>query len=62
MLGMKFRASTADRIEAAFAAAVALGDYGAAEGWIATARYVADRDAHRRQVRRERVIRIGASR
>jgi hypothetical protein len=59
---MKPRASTADRIEAAFAAAVASGDYDAAEGWLATARYVADRDASRRPSRRERVIRIRAAR
>ena len=59
---MKLRASTGDRIEAAFAAAVASGDYAAAEGWLATARYVADRDASQKPPRRERVIRIRAAR
>ena len=62
MGSMKLRASTAERIEAAFAAAVASGDYAAAEGWLATARYVADREAARGRLRRERVIRVRAAR
>jgi hypothetical protein len=49
---VKFRASTLDRVATAYAEAVAAGDLDAAEGWFATARYVAEREADRRGVRR----------
>ena len=52
--GMSLRTSTMDRIEASFADAVASGDFEAAEGWMATARYVEWRNADRRQVAAER--------
>ncbi len=41
------RASTLDRVVSAYAEAVANGDLEAAEGWIVTASYVADREAYR---------------
>lgn len=49
---MKLRASTLDRVATAYAEAVATGDLDAAEGWFATARYVADREAGRKEARR----------
>ncbi|MEO8477654.1 MAG: hypothetical protein ABI572_11485 [Actinomycetota bacterium] len=49
---MKFRASTLDRVATAYAEAVAAGDLEAAEGWFATARYVADREAERERAPR----------
>jgi hypothetical protein len=49
MEGVKLRASTLDLIEKAFAEAVASGDYEAAEGWLTTARYVAEREVARRR-------------
>jgi hypothetical protein len=45
---VKLRPTTLDRIATAYAEAVAAGDLDAAEGWFATARYVADREADRR--------------
>jgi hypothetical protein len=48
---VKLRASTLDRIAKAYAEAVAAGDLDAAEGWFATARYVADREADRQGAR-----------
>jgi hypothetical protein len=45
---VKLRNTTLGRIEQAFAAAVAAGDYEAAEGWLATALFVADRQADRK--------------
>lgn len=48
--GMNLRPSTLDRIASSFADAVASGDYEAAEGWMATARYVERRKADRRAV------------
>ncbi len=41
--------STPERLEVAFAEAVASGDIEAAQGWLATARYVHERDAERRE-------------
>ena len=37
---MSLRPSTLDRVAGSFAEAVAAGDFEAAEGWLATARYV----------------------
>lgn len=51
---MSLRISTLDRIAGSFADAVAVGDFEAAEGWLATARYVARREADRRPVVLER--------
>jgi len=45
--GVKLRTSTLDRVATAYAEAVAAGDLDAAEGWFATARYVAEREADR---------------
>ena len=50
--GVKLRASTLDRVATAYAEAVAAGDLDAAEGWFATARYVAEREPDRRGARR----------
>jgi hypothetical protein len=44
---VKLRASTLDRIAAAYAEAVAIGDFESAEGWLATASFVAEREAER---------------
>ena len=49
---MKLRASTLDRVAKAYAESVAAGDLEAAEGWFATARYVAQREADRKSARR----------
>jgi hypothetical protein len=49
---VKHRNTTLDRIERAFAEAVAAGDHEAAEGWVATALFVADRQADRRPERK----------
>ena len=46
---VKLRRSTLDRIATAYAEAVAAGDFDAAEGWIATAAFAADRQGDRRQ-------------
>jgi hypothetical protein len=43
--GMKRRASTLDRIGIAYAEAVASGDLESAEGWLATAAFVAERES-----------------
>lgn len=51
---MKLRTPTLDRIAQAFADAVAEGDDEAAEGWIATALYVADRETDRRGLTQRR--------
>jgi hypothetical protein len=48
---VKLRASTLDRVATAYAEAVADGDLDAAEGWFATARYVAQREADRQGAR-----------
>jgi hypothetical protein len=48
---VKLRPSTLDRVATAYAEAVAAGDLEAAEGWFATARYVAERDADRQGAR-----------
>jgi hypothetical protein len=53
-LAMKRRASTLDRIGIAYAEAVASGDLESAEGWLATAAFVAEREA-----RRDRRPRVG---
>jgi hypothetical protein len=45
---VKLRTSTLDRVAKAYAEAVAAGDLDAAEGWFATARYVAEREADRK--------------
>ena len=57
---MRLRPSTSERLEAAFAEAAARGDFEAAEGWLATARYVSERDAARetRDVQRETRLRL----
>ena len=47
---MSLRISTLDRIAGSFADAVAAGDFEAAEGWLATARYVERRETDRRAV------------
>ena len=47
MTDVKLRTSTLDRVATAYAEAVAAGDLDAAEGWFATARYVAEREADR---------------
>jgi hypothetical protein len=47
--GMNLRTSTLDRIAGSFADAIASGDFEAAEGWMATARYVERRQADMRQ-------------
>jgi hypothetical protein len=47
---MNLRPSTLDRIAGSFAEAVAAGDYEAAEGWLATARYVERRQTEARPV------------
>ena len=44
---VKLRASTLDRIATAYAEAVASGDFESAEGWLATASFVAEREAER---------------
>lgn len=46
---MRSRRTTLDRIATAYADAVAIGDFEAAEGWLATASFVAARqeDGHR---------------
>jgi len=49
---VKLRTSTLDRVATAYAEAVAAGDLDAAEGWFATARYVAAREADREGSRR----------
>ncbi len=46
---MQLRPSTLDRIAGSFADAVAAGDFEAAEGWLATARYVERRESDRRR-------------
>jgi len=51
---MGLRISTLDRIAGSFADAVAAGDFEAAEGWLATARYVERRETDRRPVAVER--------
>jgi hypothetical protein len=51
---MQLRPSTLDRIAGSFADAVAVGDFEAAEGWLATARYVARREADRRPTAADR--------
>jgi hypothetical protein len=45
---------TLDRIAGSFADAVAAGDFEAAEGWLATARYAERREADRLRTRAER--------
>lgn len=52
---VKLRASTTDRIEKAFAQAIEAGDFEAAQGWLTTARYVAEREDLRRKPSRARV-------
>lgn len=49
---VKLRTPTLDLVATAYAEAVAIGDLDAAEGWFATARYVAERDADRQSSRR----------
>ena len=49
---MKLRTPTLDLVATAYAEAVATGDLDAAEGWFATARYVAEREADRQGSRR----------
>jgi hypothetical protein len=49
---VKLRNTTLERIERAFAEAVATGDHEAAEGWVATALFVADRQSDRRAARK----------
>lgn len=44
---MKLRRSTLDRIATAYADAVAIGDFESAEGWLATASFVQDRQNDR---------------
>lgn len=44
---MKLRKSTLDRVATAYADAVAMGDFESAEGWLATAAFVADREGNR---------------
>ena len=44
---MKLRKTTLDRIAGAYAEAIAVGDYESAEGWLATAAFVADRQHDR---------------
>ncbi len=44
---MKLRKSTLDRVASAYADAVAMGDFESAEGWLATAAFVADREGNR---------------
>jgi hypothetical protein len=44
---VKLRASTLDRIATAYAEAVASGDFESAEGWLAAASFVAEREAER---------------
>ena len=44
---VKLRASTLDRIATAYAEAIASGDFESAEGWLATASFVAEREAER---------------
>ena len=46
--------STLDRIAGSFADAIAAGDFEAAEGWLATARYVERRESDRLRARAER--------
>jgi hypothetical protein len=49
---VKLRNTTLERIEQAFAEAVAAGDHEAAEGWIATAVFVSARQTDRRPARK----------
>ena len=49
---MKLRKSTLDRVATAYADAVAMGDFDSAEGWLATAAFVADREGNRLDRRR----------
>jgi hypothetical protein len=44
---VKLRKSTLDRVATAYAEAVAMGDFDSAEGWLATAAFVADREGNR---------------
>jgi hypothetical protein len=57
--GMNLRPSTLDRIAGSFADAIASGDFEAAEGWLATARYVERRKADKRRVPADRGLRSG---
>jgi hypothetical protein len=54
---MTLRTSTLDRIAGSFADAVAAGDFEAAEGWMATARYVERREEDMRPVTAARRLR-----
>jgi len=49
---VRFRPATTDLVARAFAEAVVEGDLAAAEGWIATAAYAAEREQERRHARR----------
>lgn len=54
---MNLRPSTLDRIAGSFAEAIASGDFDAAEGWMATARYVERRKKDMRPVVADRKLR-----
>ena len=59
-LPLPSRVSTLDRIAVAYAEAVAIGDFDAAEGWLATAAFVVDREGARDLERWRREMRSAA--
>lgn len=59
---MNLRPSTLDRVAGAFAEAVAAGDFEAAEGWLATARYVERRQEDTRPVQALGMLRLSKPR